>query len=165
MYSGCDGEFGTCSLTDFSASTWQPATQEYLLIDTVCTCTDDYLGANCTIPCPCAKGGFGKGTCAVDLAKLELDEYPDEELGICLCQDGYVGSDCTIPCPACVADQGTCQPPIGYEDGVGQTLVELSATFTGSTLALKIFEGEFIFIFVWGNGLTALVFCSQVSPR
>ena len=161
MYSGCDGEFGTCSLTDFSASTWQPATQEYLLIDTVCTCTDDYLGANCTIPCPCAKGGFGKGTCAVDLAKLELDEYPDEELGICLCQDGYVGSDCTIPCPACVADQGTCQPPIGYEDGVGQTLVELSATFTGSTLALKIFEGEFIFIFVWGNGLTALVFCSQ----
>mgnify|MGYP003971670567 FL=1 len=148
MYSGCDGEFGTCSLTDFSASTWQPATQEYLLIDTVCTCTDDYLGANCTIPCPCAKGGFGKGTCAVDLAKLELDEYPDEELGICLCQDGYVGADCTIPCPACVADQGTCQPPIGYEDGVGTTLVELGATFTGSTLALKIFEGAFICICV-----------------
>ena len=137
---GCDGEFGVCSLTAFSASTWQPDTQEYLLVDTVCSCVDDYMGANCTIPCPCAKGGFGKGTCAVDLVKLESGEYPDDELGVCICQDGYVGADCTIPCPACVSGQGTCQPPVGYEAGVGTTLLDLAATYAGSTLAAKVFE-------------------------
>ena len=137
---GCDGEFGNCSLTAFSASTWQPDTQEYLLVDTVCSCVDDYMGANCTIPCPCAKGGFGKGTCAVDLVKLESGEYPDDELGVCICQDGYVGADCTIPCPACVSGQGTCRPPIGYEAGVGATLLDLAATYVGSTLAAKVAE-------------------------
>ena len=116
----------------FSLHVAAPDTQEYLLVDTVCSTVDDYMGANCTIPCPCAKGGFGKGTCAVDLVKLETGEYPDDELGVCICQDGYVGADCTIPCPACVSGQGTCRPPIGYEAGVGATLLDLAAASSGS---------------------------------
>ena len=119
---GCDGAHGTCSLTTLSESTWLPNTNSYDIIETTCVCEEWWMGGNCTIPCPCARGGFARGTCAVDAAKLAAGDVPDDDLGVCICQQGYVGKDCTVSCPPCAAGSGDCVPPLGLEDGIGETL-------------------------------------------
>lgn len=74
------------------------------------------------MPCPCARGGFAKGTCGVDAAKQAAGNVPDEFLGVCECQEGYTGRDCTISCPPCATGDGDCVPPLGLEAGIGEAL-------------------------------------------
>ena len=129
---GCDGAHGRCALTNASAASWSDADEAYEIVETTCECSDEYMGANCTIPCPCAPGAFGRGACVVDSLEAAgaYGDVTDEELGECACDPGWVGEDCSVPCPACVANQGDCAPPPGFEKGVGRALADVDADVT-----------------------------------
>ena len=116
----CDASArGECVLTDASEASWNDATSSYDVVETQCLCEDFWMGDGCLIPCPCARGGFARGTCAVDANLLAAGLTADEFLGVCLCEPGWVGEDCTIACPACDAGNGDCVPPAGAEAGHG----------------------------------------------
>ena len=136
---GCDGAHGRCALTNASAASWSDADEAYEIVETTCECSDEYMGANCTIPCPCAPGAFGRGACVVDALKAAgaYGDVPDEELGACACDPGWVGEDCSVPCPACVANQGDCAPPPGFEKGVGRALADVDADVTHASEAAR----------------------------
>ena len=120
------------ALTNASAASWSDADEAYEIVETTCECSDEYMGANCTIPCPCAPGAFGRGACVVDSLEAAgaYGDVTDEELGECACDPGWVGEDCSVPCPACVANQGDCAPPPGFEKGVGRALADVDADVT-----------------------------------
>ena len=136
---GCDGAHGRCALTNASAASWSDADEAYEIVETTCECSDEYMGANCTIPCPCAPGAFGRGACVVDSLEAAgaYGDVTDEELGECACDPGWVGEDCSVPCPACVANQGDCAPPPGFEKGVGRALADVDADVTHASEAAR----------------------------
>lgn len=110
-----------------------------------CLCSDDYMGPNCTIPCPCAPAGFGFGTCATsnDTSLADVDR------GVCVCEErmdastnravpAYAGRDCSLPCPECVFGRGECVAPAGFEAGVGAALFAISSDATFASEAARL---------------------------
>ena len=132
---GCGQDsHGACTLSAPSERSWVASgnTGEYTYIETVCVCEEFWLGGNCTVPCPCARGGFARGACGIDPAALAAGA-PDEELGTCNCEEGFTADDCTIPCPVCVYTNGDCVPPAGTEAGIGEQLnfIQIDPTLVG----------------------------------
>ena len=132
---GCDGAHATCALLADLASSPAPASSEDAPADSLdqtwtCVCSDGYMGASCDIPCPCAGFGLAVGVCRVDEAKRASGAFADAELGACACDASHTGADCSLPCPPCVESRGDCQPPVGFEGGIGAAVAAIHADIT-----------------------------------
>jgi hypothetical protein len=96
-----------------------------------CTCTGEYGGAACTVPCPAGANGrvcSGHGTC--NTAQLTCLCHQDDLHGYWAGQDcggcavTHAGASCTIPCPVYNGQicngQGRCLPDTGKCECFGQ---------------------------------------------
>ena len=93
-------------------------------VQTVCSCSQGWIGTACNVSCPCYFGqgvGSKRGDCVLVPSLL-----PGGATGECACHAGWVGTDCSVQCPSC-NEHGTCTVPPQLPGGLTQLLTRLSA--------------------------------------
>ena len=124
--------------TAASAASWSDADEAYEIVETTCECSDEYMGANCTIPCPCAPGAPRTRRVRRRLARSRrgVRRCDGRRLGDARATRGGSGRIAACRVPRVSRIKGTARPRRGSKSA-GRALADVDADVTHAPEAAR----------------------------